>query len=1151
MELGTDGLGSVSASEVDNGSSDNCGALSLSLDQTDFDCDDIGVQQVILSVEDGSGNMASCISSVEVVDLLEPDLDCAISVSQQVENPGDSSVFVAIPIALASDNCGVIDIVNNYNAGGADASDIYSLGSTLVVYLAEDGNGNTESCTTEVIVFADSSVVAVCQNISVGLDSMGTLVVTGAEIDGGSFGGEGELTFFINGNTVLEFDCDDQGTIGVTLLVVDELGEEDDCTAEITIVDNISPVALCTNIELGLNEDGLASIIPEDIDAGSFDNCAIEGLEASQVSFDCDHIGGNHVELTVFDENGNSSSCSATVTIVDDVPPVLDCQDHELSLSIDGEASLTIADVLVMASDNCGIESFELSQSTFECTDIGENLVFLTASDDSGNTSTCEVEVVVFDDIPPAMNCTPMISQQVETPGDSTVFVSVMLVSATDNCIEVTVENNIGPGGEDASSIFFLGETEVVFIGTDGSGNQSSCTTIVNVIEDLTLVAVCSDLTIQLDEDGSAVLEADQLDAGSFGGIGELSFQINGGSEIAFDCSDIGLLSLTMVVSDEESNQDSCSSIVEIVDDLNPIALCQDITLYLNSSGNADLTVEEVDGGSSDNCEIVSYVLDQSNFNCDHLGENAVSLLVADGSGNTSSCVSEVTVLDTIFPDISCPEDVTIEIAEGETEGFVSLEEAMASDNCEILNIENNYNSNGEDASDIYELGQTVVVFTATDQSGNITECQTVVLVIPENIPSDEYQIGGNISTDFGVNINLVEMKVSGDESFSEFSDTDGNYSLTVQSGSEVTVAPEKNTNWLDGVTTLDLILIQRHLLGLELFDSPYKIIAADANDDGLVSTFDLVLLQILIIGNSDSLAGNTSWRFIPAEFEFADPGNPLAEFFPEFKEYPPLSQDWEEEDWVAIKVGDVSGDAGLSGMRISRATADFELNHQSDAGTHHLVLTAAEDMNLSGFQMEWSVSEDIYIERVDMQYSILPRLNVDFYNFDTQTNLLKVNWWSADAQTVSKGDEIFRLELIGEVDPMVAISALSLVSAGSLWQSEIYLNSSSGLEIRHPRLIAVKFSERKTQNKLFQNEPNPFDQLTAIPFFTVEEGPVKLEIFDRSGLEIKSIDISALAGMNRFYLDLSSLPGGVYFYRLSSKNGDWRESLRMIKVEK
>ena len=144
-----------------------------------------------------------------------------------------------------------------------------------------------------------------------------------------------------------------------------------------------------------------ASISTDDIDDGSSDACGIASLSLSQTDFGCSHVGTNQVILTVTDVNGNQSTATATVTVVDDVAPVASAQDIEILLDASGNASISTDDIDDGSSDACGIASLSLSQTDFGCSHVGTNQVILTVTDVNGNQSTATATVTVVDDVAP------------------------------------------------------------------------------------------------------------------------------------------------------------------------------------------------------------------------------------------------------------------------------------------------------------------------------------------------------------------------------------------------------------------------------------------------------------------------------------------------------------------------------------------------------------------------------------------------------------------------------------------------------------------------------------------------------------------------------------------------------------------------------
>ena len=124
------------------------------------------------------------------------------------------------------------------------------------------------------------------------------------------------------------------------------------------------------------------------MDDGSGDNCSVSGLTLDITSFDCSDIGDNTVTLTAQDADGNSSSATAIVTVVDNLDPVAVTQDLTIQLDANGDASISASDIDNGSSDNCGIANTSLDVSNFDCSNLGDNTVTLTVTDSSGNSSS-------------------------------------------------------------------------------------------------------------------------------------------------------------------------------------------------------------------------------------------------------------------------------------------------------------------------------------------------------------------------------------------------------------------------------------------------------------------------------------------------------------------------------------------------------------------------------------------------------------------------------------------------------------------------------------------------------------------------------------------------------------------------------------------
>ena len=109
-----------------------------------------------------------------------------------------------------------------------------------------------------------------------------------------------------------------------------------------------------------------------------------------------------------------------------------------------------------------------------------------------------------------------------------------------------------------------------------------------------------------------------------------------------FDCSEVGANTVTLTITDVNNNVDSATATVTVMDTLNPNVLTQDITVYLDASGQASITVNDIDNGSNDNCVTLTRVLDSTNFDCSEVGANTVTLTITDVNNNVDSATATV-----------------------------------------------------------------------------------------------------------------------------------------------------------------------------------------------------------------------------------------------------------------------------------------------------------------------------------------------------------------------------------------------------------------------------------------------------------------------------------------------------------------------------
>ena len=176
------------------------------------------------------------------------------------------------------------------------------------------------------------------------------------------------------------------------------------------------------------------------------------------------------------------------------------------------------------------------------------------------------------------------------------------------------------------------------------------------------------------------------------------------------------------------------------------------------------------------------------------------------------------------------------------------------------------------------------------------------------------FDVSGNIKTHWGTPMANVKIRIVGGAlRDSVLTDTLGNYRFkNVLAGGTYLVAPVSDALSLNGVSTVDLALTSKHILGLQSFDSPWKILAADANQSNTVTTFDVVEVRKLILGIYDKLPYNHAWRFFPDNTLFSDPTNPFdaGTNLAEEVEIVNLQNHVANLDFVGVKIGDTNNTA-------------------------------------------------------------------------------------------------------------------------------------------------------------------------------------------------------------------------------------------------
>ena len=528
---------------------------------------------------------------------------------------------------------------------------------------------------------------------------------------------------------------------------------------------------------------------------------------------------------------------------------------------------------------------------------------------------------------------------------------------------------------------------------------------------------------------------------------------------------------------------------------------------------------------------------DQYSFSDVAPGVYSATYEVTDNCGNVSYDQISITVEDCKKPTPYCVNGLVIEMMSTQMVDIWAVDfDAGSFDNCPG-DLQLSFSSDVTDIQRIFtcdELGQNLIQLWVTDAAGNQDYCETFVQV-QDNMnfcPSTNIvAVAGLIHTEEDEGIENVNVDVNGGLA-TEVTSADGMYDFSLNAGGDYTITPMLDVDADNGVTTWDMVLVSRHILNVELLDTPYKIIAADANNSGAVTTLDLVAMRKVILLIEDNFPNNTSWRFIDEDHVFTDPQNPWSgPMFSEVISYNNLNVDDLAADFVGVKVGDVNNSAQANAQmaaedrnKVGSFRIELDGTERLSGGDVHTIQFKAPAETLLGYQFTLNLHEDLEL------INILPGIAGE-ENFGTaklDEGALTTSWDHAEAFNFEEGMVLFSLEVQAKND--VQLENAFTVSS-RFTKAEAYNLLGAHLDIE----LYLEGAKPATM-VLYQNVPNPFKGTTIIGFDLPEATSARLTISDLSGQIIRVIEGDFAQGFNQ--VEIGNLPAtGVLYYQLETPN--------------
>ena len=593
-------------------------------------------------------------------------------------------------------------------------------------------------------------------------------------------------------------------------------------------------------------------------------------------------------------------------------------------------------------------------------------------------------------------------------------------------------------------------------------------------------------------------------------------------------------------------NEAGCSYNVMVTDKKAPTPYCVSLSSAIMDDGTVELWAKDFDRGSFDNCTPQEDLLYTFNEMAGAFKDTVITFGGRDYLVNAD--------IPQFFDEdgfVGFDGDGVVTDANGNIIPAATNANLVAYGNGDIQRWRPDYKSSAKvfDCDEYNAQGPNgyQVMMTVWDKKCNYDFCLVFLSLIDNQGGCDPNapRVSGTIITDNGSPLEQTVVTIEGDvNDITKVTVGNGAYEFQVPAGVNYEVSAEKDVDYMNGVSTLDLVLIQRHILGLAELDTEYKWISADVNNDMQIRANDLVELRKLILGITNDFTA-TSWKLVDAK-EDIEMSTPLQ--YSEIVSVPNLQADVTDADFIATKVGDVSGDA--------QSNARGEVVENRNRGTVHLIVEDQEVV--AGQPVDVAVTSSNFTAVYGYQFTSglngLALTGVRSGAIEMNDNhvglpsldMMTASWASDEMVSAIDGEVLFTIEFVatksGKLSEMLTLNS-------AITRAESY--TGEGMEVGS---IDLTFrTETSTadvlRNALYQNEPNPFKGMTKIGYELVEGGEATFTMYDVTGKVLYTRTVEAERGMNTLEISSDELGvSGIVYYKIES--GDFVATKKMIVLK-